>query len=176
MTAEDHNSITWVRTAPASDGSYVLTVELDPDTTILLPPERAGRYAATLFQAITYAEYDAAVFRQMVDVVGGMREAAQVVTDLRKRRPPLDPRPSEPLRFVPGIKHTTQEPFLILERDGKQFGQWDIGPAKDHALHVMQGIYAAGLDNAYLSVLTDLVQVEEHTARNVIDDLSRFFG
>jgi hypothetical protein len=60
------DNVIWIRTTPTPDGdAYFAVLEVDADTARTLTPDDATAYARTLLRAITYAEYDAAVYKQM---------------------------------------------------------------------------------------------------------------
>ena len=54
----------WVRSNLTLDGDYVVTVELDEDTTITLNRADATAYANYVLEAAERASYDAAVYHQ----------------------------------------------------------------------------------------------------------------
>jgi hypothetical protein len=160
----------WIKTEPSVDGStYIATVEFSDDRSIVLTPDSAPRYAMTVLEAVARAEYDAAVFTQMSKRVD-QKAVAQLITDLRKDRPDIDTSATKPLEIKPGVNRQG-EPFLIVLIDDKPVGQWEIAAAKEHALTVLEVTKVADLDASYYRALTGLVGLEEHVARNVVDDL-----
>lgn len=164
----------WVRTEPSLDGrTYVVTVEASEDLACTLSPQEATQYALAVLTAASRADYDASVARQMTKVVGSKDAVLQLVTDLRRDRPPLDDSATAPLTFEPGV-NSKHQPFLLLKLNGEPVGQWDVEDARSHALAVMEAVVCADLDSAYYRALTSLVGIEEPRARNVVEDLARW--
>ena len=94
-----------------------------------------------------------------------------MVTDLRADRPPLDAAATDPLTFTPGVSLARRHPSLALHRHGEQIGQWEVGDARGHALHVLEAVAVADLDAAYRRALVGMVDLDEATAVVVVDDL-----
>lgn len=160
----------WIRTSPSIDGStYVVTIEFDEDRAIVLDRDLATRYATTMLAAVQRADFDAAVFAQMIQRVD-LQSTAQLIQELRKDRPPLDDAATKPLRVDPGV-NPKGKPFLALFLDDEQVGQWDLKDARDHATAVMEAIEAADLDAAYYRALVGIIQVEEPLARTILSRL-----
>lgn len=162
----------WIKTEPSLDGStYVVTIEASEDRAVTLTPDRALRHASEVLSTVARAEYDAAVFAQM-SALGNLEPEAvgQLILDLRRDRPNLDPEATQPLRLEPGV-NASGKPFLALYLDDRQVGQWGPADARRHALGVIEAVHAADLDSGYYRALTGLVGLEEPRARNVIDDL-----
>lgn len=163
----------WIKTEPSVDGStYVVSVEFSDDRAIVLTPERVLRYATTVLGAAQRAEYDAAVFAQMRTLVTDDRAVAELITDLREDRPPLDDAATAPLGLVPGVNREGK-PFIAVHIDGKHVGQWDVPDARSHALHALETVEAAELDGHYFRALKGLVGLDENRARQVVEDIGR---
>lgn len=168
---DDENS-TWVRSEPSADGkTYVVTLSAGSDHSIVLDRYTALNYALYVHDAVERARYDAAVRKQLVIRLKlGEKEVAQVILDLRRDRP--EQQHDWPIKIIPGVSQRDGHPFLRLEMpDGKQ-GQWEIDDAISHANGVLEASIVADLDAGYYRILRGAVGVEEHIARNVIDDLA----
>jgi hypothetical protein len=162
----------WIKTTPALDGSgYVVTLEADDDTARVLTPTEALAYAAGVLAAASRCEYDAAVIRQMTRALKlPVATAAQVITDLRADRPPLDPSATAPMWLEPGVNKDL-DGFLVISINGKKVGQWNATDARGHALAVIESIAVADLDSAYVRVLVGSVGIDKARALQVVDDL-----
>ena len=168
---EPEESTIWIKTEPSIDGStYMVTVEIDEDRAIPLTPESAPRYAMTILEAIARAEYDAAVYRQLMDLVPDQQAVAQIIGDLRKDRPDIDTSATKPLEIRPGV-NLQGEPFLDVLIDSEKVGQWTMEAAKEHVLTALEVTAVADLDAGYYRALVGLVGLDEGRARNVVDDL-----
>ena len=166
----------WIKTEPTVDGSaYVVTIEASDDRAMVLTPDRALRYASAILAYVARAEYDAAVVRQLRNLVDDMTAVGQIVTDLRTDRPPISDDATAPLRFEGGVSAFTGKAFLHIAIDGK-VGQWEIPAAKEHALAVLEAVSAADLDSGYYRALRGMVGLDENRARQVIDDLGKWRG
>lgn len=164
----------WIKTQPTIDGkTYAVTIEAGEDNSFGLDPTSAMEYAMQLLKAVQYADYDAAVIAQLNSRVGDHGKAAVgAVQDLRADRP--DAPPVGPLSFVPGVSHRTGKGFLTIHLNGKPVGQWDLGPARLHALSVLEAVISADLDAAYHRYLTGTIGLEDGTARAAVDGLATF--
>jgi hypothetical protein len=159
----------WIRTTPDTFGTYRCVVELDDDTSHPITRDTAPAYARAILQAVSAAEYDAAVIRQMTQGSGLGRESAVcLVRALRGERPPIA-WPS-PLRLEPGVSAAAGEPFLAVWIHGVAVGQWTVGQAREHAAGVMEAVEVADLDGGYLRALR-AVDVDMANARAVVGDL-----
>jgi hypothetical protein len=161
-----------VTTDRLPDDSYAAVISLGSDLSWTLPGPRARRYAASLVEAATSAEHDAATFHALrcrdipLDLIG------EVITRSRGHRPTVD-RWTEPLVLTAGITAAEPHvPFLhAYHRDHPDEGwQWTPGDARQHAAHVMQVVAAATLDSALVRALTDL-GVPSETRAAVVDHL-----
>jgi hypothetical protein len=173
-----HKSVgeVWVRTdRPPGASNYVVTLETDQDTSRVLTPDEALQHAAGILAAVTRAEYDAAVLRQLVDLQGLQAEAAmQMVKEMRTDRPPLDPAATDPMAFEPGVAMAGWRPFLIVELHGRPVGQWSMADARSHALAVLEAVTVADLDSGYYSTLIGAIRLEKSVARQVVDGLKKY--
>lgn len=168
----------WVKTEPSVDGTtYTVTIEASPDVAVVLDHDRAARYAWGVLDAAHRADYDAAVLRQMRDKLGvDLRTIAQLVTDMRADRPPLDDAGTYPLRLEPGVAADGGHGFLRLSigDDREPVGQWTTEDARQHALHVMESVKVADLDAGYRRALVGIVGVSDSTAQQAVGDLANF--
>lgn len=172
----------WVRTMPALDGDgYRPVLEIDEDTSADLGDGVALQHALTVLAAVTCAETDAAVLRQMSGGIPGGRKdladlaaaddvtrAVELVALLREKRADLTW--PTPLALIPGVSMRFREPFLHVQIRGRLVGQWTAAAARQHATGVIEASVVAALDTDYLSVLR-LCDIPEAKARGVVDDL-----
>lgn len=173
MTDQDDESQTvWIRTSPDPEGTYRPTIDVGDDVAYILTRESATEHVFNVLSAVAEAEYDAAVLRQMNNIVDEPQAAIQVVLDLRKDRP--DPISVGPLVFRPGVSTRTGNAFLKVMLNGKALGQWTIQDARDHALRVLEAVLVADLDAAYLRTLQTLIQIDEQTSRSIVGDLFKW--
>src|SRR5438093_11572668 len=129
-----------INTEPTIDGSaYVVTLQASDDVAVTLTPDRALQYALGILRAAHHAAYDAAVLRQMTSINIKMEAAAEVVSTLRKDRPPLDHDATRPLRLDPGVNRYL-EPFLIVSVNDDRVGQWSVEDAEQHAMFVLSTV------------------------------------
>jgi len=166
----------WVTTSiPPSAAGYVVTLEASADLARTLTPDESLTYAAGVLAAAARAEYDAAVLAQMTSEKLGlpMQVAAEVIQELRKDRPPLDPAITWPFTFEPGVTKELH-PFIKIICGGEPIGQWDVSDARSHAMGVLQSVAVADLDSAYLRALVGSVGLDRNRGMHVVDDLSNY--
>ncbi len=161
----------WVVSDVAPDGTYVTTVQATDDIAVTLNRRRATAYATALLTAIGYAEYDAAVYRQLVHLGIGEGLAAQCIADLRADRPPINDFATAPLRFVPLVTAGKKEPALYLELNGDRIAQWTAADGRQHAGHVLEVSVGVDLDAAYYRFLRGTVGLDDGRARAVVGTL-----
>lgn len=172
MSEEDEDGL-WIKTEPSLDGStYVVTVEINADRSMMLTPDSARRYASTILEAVARAEYDAAIYAQF-DELPDKEAVARLIKDLRKDRPDIDTSATEPLVITPGVTRDGK-PFLTVNIEGKAVGQWTIPDAREHALAAMEAVLVADLDSGYYRALTGLLTLDEDRARRTIQDLHNY--
>ena len=160
-----------IRSDVAASGSYIAVLELGRDH---VHPIDAGRYGHAVLAAAERADYDAAVLRQLTDKGITADDAAAVIADLRRDRPPLDDTATAPLRFVPGVAQRDGRGFITLELDGAGIGQLDIDEARSHALHALGAGIAADLDAGYHHALRGIIGLDDHAARAAVADLAEY--
>jgi hypothetical protein len=163
----------WVISDRTPDDTYLVVVQVGPDTVITLPSAKgAEAYARAVIAACAYAEYDAAIFAQMHRVTKGDDQLAMsVVMDLREKRPPLDNVATAPLSFVPIVAHRTKKPAIHVELDRVPFSQWSPEEARGHAMHVLDAAAVVSLDAAFLNYQTTELGLDLERARAVVDQL-----
>lgn len=161
----------WVNSEVAADGEYIVSVEINDDTSIPLDREHALRYTTAVITACEYAEYDAAVFAQLTKRVKMTdQDAAQTVLELRGARPALDAEATAPLVLSPTLGLRSRAASLILVLAGEQFCQWDTKEAVGHAVHVLQAAAVAPLDRLFFEWLRG-TGLDGDRARAAVDDL-----
>lgn len=179
MTEEQPEEQThvWIRTEQRQEDKpgYVVTLEVTEDDAVTLTPTRVMAYAMNVLTAVQRAEYDAAVLRQMLEVVDGKRElAGQIVIDLRKER--AEPVANTPLSFVPGVSQRDGRGFLTLLHRGKPIGQWELDAAREHAMMALEAVIAADLDSDYFKVLTSTVGIDPAKASVIVQEVGKHRG
>lgn len=176
MSAAAEESVVWIKTEPSLDGTtYTVTIEADADRAIVLTPDTALAYASAVLGAAARAEYDAAVYRQLCAFDLEVEAVAQMITDLRRDRPPLDTAATKPLALEPGV-NAKGEPFLVVLVEEDRVGQWSVPAAREHALIVLEAVAVADLDAGYLQALRGLIGLDEDRARAVVGDLGNHRG
>lgn len=166
----DDEGTLWVRTEPTPDGEkYVATLSWGQDRARSMTAEEASAYAGSMLRAAMTATYDAAVARQLQNVLGSDDDPGFVpmLTRLREQRPA---RPSvPPLTITPGI-NAELKPFLHLH-DGKEaVGQLDVPAAVDHFLAMMIAAIVSDLDQEYYQTLLSF-DIDPGLARRSVDGL-----
>jgi hypothetical protein len=161
----------WVVSDVAPDGTYVCTVQAGDDLAVVLDRQRAIAYTVALYTAVGYAEYDAAVLKQLTTLGVGERMAARCVADLRADRAPVDDAATAPLRFVPLVTAAKREPSLFVEVNGRRISQWTPADGRQHAGHVLDIVAAVDLDAAYRRFLRGPVRLDDDRARAVVESL-----
>jgi hypothetical protein len=161
----------WVKTERTLDETgWMVTVEIDGDNAIALTENEAPQYVYGVLDAAARAEYDAAVLAQIGAKVD-REHAMRLIVDLRRERPPL--RATRLLDLLPGVS-VKGEPFIGIEVNGKQVGQWDVADARLHAMHVMEAVVTADLDAGYLRALKGIVGLDDSTAHAAVADLANW--
>lgn len=163
----------WIRTEPDLDGVYRVVLEVDDDNAYPLDEKAALQYASEILRSVAIAGYDAAVIAQMTQAGGGadnaQEVAVQLVSELRADRPPAAR--ATPLSLLPGVSAFTGKPFLHVQINGRTVGEWSSEAARRHALAVLEAVHVAELDSGYLRALRSLINLDEPTARAVVEDL-----
>lgn len=173
MSAEPGDVIgsVWLRTEPDIDGTYRLSLEMTEDESVFLDRQTALAHGSYVLAITGAAEFDAKVYRQLAELTGDPKSAAQVIGDLRADR--ALPEPPTRLVLTPGV-NSAGRPFLTVSLAGSPpFGQWELADAREHARAAIEAVHVADYDSGYLRALTGLVGLDQRTARNVIDALSR---
>lgn len=178
-TQQNDNEGIWIRTAPDTDGTYRVSLELSDDIAEFLDPATAMRHAQYVLTQVCRAEFDAKVVKQFDSLLPPVRPGgsaddraatiALMIRDLRKLR--IEPIPPTRLSIRPGVNQT-REPFLTVLIDDDAVGQWSIDDGRSHAGGVIEAVEAADLDNQYLQVLTKSVELTDEMARRVISNLA----
>ena len=163
------------------DGTYAVVVEVGNDYSARMPPAVATEYALTLVKAAERAEYDEAVFRQLMEVLGRHSDregdpamaAAMMVRSLRDARDPL-PRDGFALYFEPALGAATKAGFVdVTQPDGRQLGGWALPYCREHATDILRALEVSALDDRYRAALLDM-GLEDDRVATVVDDLSRY--
>lgn len=169
MTAAEPGVI-WVRSDIAADGTYVVAMETDQDTSFVMDRDTAVAHVFAVVDVAQRAAYDAAVIAQLTKTGVDLDAAVELVAGIRADRPPVVI--PGPLELVPGVSQKTREPFLTVQVNGKPVGQWTVEDAEQHATYVLGAVAVADLDSGYYRALRGMLQLDEQRARNVVDDLA----
>lgn len=180
---EDEQNHVWVRTEE-QDGTYTVVIDWSPDNSASFTLEEARQYGLNILKAVGLAEYDAAVARQMLHVMGGQKDfkrlAAQVVIDLRTRRDVTFA--AGPLILTPGVaedddgkavgfvKYELGESDRLLGYDWT----WRSEESRSHAIGVLEISQMTGEDDNYFQTLVQDVSLPEETARAAVANLRKY--
>lgn len=166
----------YVTSAADENGIYRAEMLLGPDRAIPFTASDGMSWTRSVLQAVAYARYDSAVYRQLIDVGLPPEAAAQVVQDMRSDRaetitiaPDLD----TGFTLIPGVNERGQG-FLYVQRDGRLVGQWSLEDARMHALAVLETLETLTLDTQYLRILTTSVGLDRLRSGLVVRELSNF--
>ena len=163
----------WIITDLASDGTYMVTVQVNQDLSIPLDHAAGIRYAAAVVQAAQRARYDAAAYAQLTRGVSmPVKLALESLGLLRGDRPPADSAATSPVDLRTGLT-AAGKPFIGMWLAGKQIGQLDVDAAMEHATGILAAVEVAALDNAYYQFLQTMA-CSEQRARGMVADLSRW--
>lgn len=177
MTDTDQQPAVWVKSDTDMHGNYLLTVEYSPDTAESFDQTGAIAYAMELFTAAAYANYDAAVLAQSAQQFDmPMPVIANMITNLRADRAPLNQAALGLLKLEPSISATSHKPFLrcSLTNDDPLEWQWDPKDVEQHALYVLQAYPVTILDSAYRRHLVGNVGIDPSRAALVVDNLKEW--
>jgi hypothetical protein len=164
----------WVISDLASDEqTYIPVVHYGKDVAFPLIGDKAIAYATTVFRAAETAEYDEAVFRQLLKILGEdkIHLLASLMIELRASRQPLDNETTAPFAFEPFVSGITRKGGVYLSLHGERLAQWSVADAREHAGFVMQIHCGVDLDAGYCKLLTGSVGLDIATARRVVQDL-----
>lgn len=132
----------------------------------------AVAYALAVLDAAEAADHDAAVGLEMQAAGTGDDGVAIIIPELRRARK-LRPTGTT-LELRPGISHRDRRGFLNLIVAGEPIGQWDVGPAREHAFSVLQAMMARDSDERYARVLTEVVGMDPQAAAVVVAEVQKF--
>lgn len=168
----EEEGVVWIKTDMTPDQTgYVVTIEATDDVARILSPTEVMRYAAGIMAAVSRAEYDAAILRQMMVKLGLDKDTAvQIISDLRADRVPLDPSATAPMQFVPSVTKDLK-PFLVVSCQDRPLGQWEISGAREHVLAVLEAVAVADLDSGYLQTLVGMVGIDRGRAMQIVEDV-----
>lgn len=171
--ADEEPGVVWINTIPDPvTGVYHPVVSFDADNVFPLDEQTAIAYAMYLLRACATASHDAAVVAQLTHITNGdVQAAVQIREDLRQERPEAEP--VSQMAFSPHVSARTGEPFLLLRLKGETVGQWTVPDAREHAVHVLEAVYAGELDSAYLRTLRSM-GLDDNRGRAAVADLAHW--
>lgn len=164
----------WITTELDLQGRYMLAVHFDDDHSIHLGRQSAFEYAHAILTAVQVAEYDAALFGQLMEKGNDEAAAATILQDFRAKRPKPNFAGYEPFSLEPGVSLFTKKGFLTVILNGERAGQWELDAARQHAMAAIESLIITDLDETYYKLLREKIGLEEGTARQVVADLVRF--
>jgi hypothetical protein len=178
--AGEHAAV-WVLSETAPDGTYVCAVHATDDSAFILDRKQATRYVLTVMTACAYAEYDAAMYRQLSAVKGlSDRDVVQMIAAVRQDRALLNDGFTFPLRFAPIFGWRSKQPlvhvFLKGHGEGMPLTEWTPGEARGHAMHVLNALVVADVDAVYRRHLVGSIGVSDAQARQMVDRLALHRG
>lgn len=149
-------------------GTYTCQLTLGQELLRVLDREEALTYCTELTWAITCAEYDAAVLKQLKAVEGlEMVHVTMVVQGIRQDRRPVLSSPTHPVSYEPIVSHRDLQP-RITAVCGDTRWQWDLDVARQHVSQVMEVAAGVDMDASYFQYLRSAVDVDMGTARNMV--------
>jgi hypothetical protein len=171
---DEPTGVIWIKTDPDASGLYVPTLEIDDDTSMVLDHDLAMAYAEYVLTQVARAEHDSRILRQLTASVS-RDGAVQVIVDLRADRPPVSS-PVPYLSMEPGVSQASSGGFLKLHIKGstEPVGQWSLEQGREHAMHVIQAIEMARLDEAYRKCLVTMIGLDDATARSAVGGLATY--
>ncbi len=175
-TAEDlPEHVLTVMSDRTFDGVYIPTILFNDQLLLTLDRERAFRYVGAWAEAIARAEFDAAVYAQLVGIgVDEQAAVATVVYDLRPDRPPLDVEATAPLRLEPILSQRTKRGQVAAYHGDRHLLQLDAPSVYDHIAKVLPVVMTCDLDAAYRRYAIGSLQQPESRADAMVADLARW--
>lgn len=178
MNSTNEESKVWVTTQPTIEGGdFALEVHYHQDHVFALSRAEGIEYAMAWIEAISRADYQAAIMAQMTQVVGDEDDAAQAVLDFRNQSGHGEiEAPGSGFTLTPGVaKDDDNQPVGFVECIALHDAwTWRGDAVRDHASHVLEGVCVAPLDAAYLRTLVHSIDIDEGRARQVIEDLGNY--
>lgn len=168
---EQHQGL-WVNTeARADGGGYYVTVTWEQDRIWRLTPDQVDHYVSTCYLAGQYAEFDAAVIKQLTTIGIPLEDAGMVVaSELRQDRVPV-PDAAPGLRYEPGVT-AAGKPFVKAVVDGQEQATIDLPQFRAHLQHLVEAPIAADLDSRYRAMLISAIGLDPVRASNIVSDLA----
>lgn len=150
-------------------GRYLCTLALGSKTLRTLERDAAAAYVAEVTWAVTCAEYDAAVLRQLIDAKMDPGLMAHIILALRNDRRPVVASATTPLRFTPIVSNRDRVARLSMRLEGSDRDwTWELDTARQHVQQVMEVVAGVDLDAAYFRYLRNGVGLDEEEARTYV--------
>lgn len=173
---EEPTRITVATELDPISGVYFPVIQFGPDVVRPLNREEARDYVTGLAVTLAYAQYDAAVFSQMMDVMrGDLQAAGHMVAELRASRPEPDRAATAPFVFLPIVSHRNRKPMVSVILNGNELGIWTPEDVHHHLAGVLSAPMHADLDQHYARCLVGIVGIDAPRAHNVVADLANYF-
>ena len=161
----------WVRSQPDPvTGEFLLTIDYAEDASVALTFDEGITYAMSFLEALTKAEYQAAILNQMSDKMG-QQEAMTLLMDFREATTNL--LKAGPMALVPGVTIGNDKyvAFVEVSPDRGDSWTWRADEVRDHTSGVLEIAHGVALDQTYYDVLTKVVGLPEASSRHIIMDL-----
>lgn len=171
---DDQTEGLWISTDPLADGSYGIVLSIGPDRAWPVTRGRAHMYAMAALAIAEQADYEQALYRQLtMKMEQGQDAALMMLANFRRGVPGTDHAAFDPLDFVAGI-NSEGKSFVRIDLDGKGVGQISPEELRQHALAVLRNRLIAPLDTLYRRQLTEVVDLDDATAKIAVNALAHF--
>lgn len=132
---------------------YFVTFSVNDEDRMVFSDEDAIRWAQAITTALTDAEYEAAIFRQMNRLGVRIESTTALVADLRSQQPEVQPGPLG--IWMRGATNNEGKAFIQVMRLQDSFGQMDPEAARAHVAGVLESMAIAKRDTTYLRTLVN---------------------
>ncbi len=164
----------WIASDALDDGTYRAVLSLDGDRAWPLSSFKLKRYAMAAMWAACEAEYEAALFHQLIHQLALPRDVAlHTVAEFRQTRPINQHADGFPVRFEPGV-NVAGKAFLTIVVEEIPVAQLDPAALKEHALNVLEQDVVAQLDTIYRALLVNIVGVDDQRAKGAVHTLAAY--
>ncbi len=158
---------------PRGRGGYICAMYLGGRLLRALDADAAAAYCAEWTWAISCAEHDAAVLKQLTEMGIAKRYVAQPIRHLRADRRPIIEAAAAPVTLAPIVSGRTGEGLVQGSVDGVRF-QWDLTTARTHVMYVAEVSAASVLDTAYSTHLRGIIGLDDTDASKYVTRLRSY--